>query len=146
MHDADATGEAPTGIWAMNPQAWLAAIVDSSDDAIVGKTLDSIVRSWNRAASRMFGYAPNEIIGRPVTVLMPPELQSQETEIVSKLSRGERIEHFETTRVRKDGTRIEVSLSVSPIREPSGRIIGAAKLARDISEAKRRREAERQLL
>ena len=134
------------GSWDSNPQAWLAAIVDSSDDAIVGKTLDSVVRSWNPAASRIFGYSPSEIIGRPVTVLIPPELQHQETEIVAKLARGERVEHFETIRVRKDGTRIDVSLSVSPIREPSGAVIGAAKIARDISEAKRLRNAEAELL
>jgi PAS domain S-box-containing protein len=135
-----------TAIWDINPQAWLAAIVDSSDDAIIGKTLDSVIRSWNRAAERMFGYTPREIIGRPVTTLMPPELQFQETEIVAKLSRGERVDHFETVRVRKDGSRIDVSLSVSPIREGSGDIVGAAKVARDITETKRRRDAERTLL
>jgi PAS domain S-box-containing protein len=139
----DEFGEPRTAIWDTNPHAWLAAIVDSSDDAIIGKTLDSIVRSWNRAAARLFGYAPNEIIGRPVTTLIPPELRFEETEIVARLSRGERIEHFETTRVRKDGTRIDVSLSVSPILEPSGRVVGAAKVARDITEARRIREAER---
>jgi PAS domain S-box-containing protein len=137
---------APTDIWAANSIAWLAAIVESSDDAIVGKTLDSIIRSWNPAATRMFGYEPHEIIGRPVTTLMPPELQYQEAEIVAKLVRGERIDHFETIRVRKDGKRLEVSLSVSPIRDDTGKIIGAAKVARDITEANRLRRAEQELV
>ena len=133
-------------IWTTNPLAWLGAIVDSSEEAIIGKTLDSVVRSWNRAAVHMFGYAPHEIIGRSVTTLIPTELQFEEESIVERLTRGERVECFETTRLRKDGSRIDVSLSVSPIREASGRIVGAAKLARDITESRKRREAERELL
>jgi PAS domain S-box-containing protein len=123
-----------------DPQAWLAAIVESSDDAIVGKTLDSVIHSWNAAATRLFGYEPDEIIGQSVLRLFPPELVHEEAEIIGRLSRGERVEHYETTRVRKDGTPIEVSLSVSPIRDRTGTIIGAAKIARDITE-RRRNEA-----
>src|SRR6185503_1652553 len=128
-----------------NPQAWLAAIVESSDDAIIGKTLDSVIRSWNHGAQRMFGYAAHEIIGRSILVLIPPELHSEETTIIGKLSRGERITHYETTRVRKDGTRIDVSLTASPILDDQGKVIGASKIARDITEAKRLRCAEREL-
>ena len=130
--------------FAKNPDAWLAAIVESSDDAIVGKTLDSVIRSWNTGATRIFGYEPAEAIGQPVYILMPPERYDEEPRIIAQLSRGERIDHFETVRVRKDGTRIEVSLSVSPIRDAEGRIIGAAKIARDITEAKRLQRSERE--
>jgi PAS domain S-box-containing protein len=126
-----------------NPEAWLAAIVDSSDDAIVGKTLDGTIRSWNAAAARIFGYQPAEIIGRSVLTLIPPELQFEEPQIVERLAQGLRVDHFETTRVRKDGSRIEVSLSVSPIRDRGGVIIGAAKIARDVTEPKRLQRAER---
>jgi PAS domain S-box-containing protein len=129
-----------------NPQAWLAAIVESSDDAIVGKTLDSVIRSWNPAASRIFGYAAEEIVGRSVYVLIPPELHYQEPDILARLSRGERVEHFETIRQRKDGSRFDVSLSVSPIRDVNGAIVGGAKIARDITEPKRLQRAERELI
>ena len=132
-------------LWDVNPTAWLAAIVESSDDAIVGKTLDGTIRSWNAAAGRIFGYTENEIIGRSVLVLMPPELRHEELVIVDRLTRGERVEHFETVRIRKDGTRIQVSLSVSPIRDPHGKVVGAAKIARDVTEAKRLRTAETDL-
>ena len=128
-----------------DPQAWLAAIVESSDDAIVGKTLDSVIHSWNAAATRMFGYEPDEIIGQSVLRLFPPELQHEEAEIIGRLSRGERVEHYETTRLRKDGSRVEVSLSVSPIRDRTGAIIGAAKIARDITQRRRLEQAEREL-
>jgi PAS domain S-box-containing protein len=134
-----------TSFFFTNPAAWLAAIVDSSDDAIVGKTLDSVIRSWNTGATRIFQYQPAEIIGHSVLELIPPELQHEEKAIVDRLSRGERIEHFETVRLRRDGTRIDVSLSVSPIRDKSGHIVGAAKIARDMTEQKRLREAEREL-
>src|SRR5580765_4737846 len=125
--------------------AWLAAIVESSDDAIIGKTLDSTIRSWNAAATRIFHYEPAEIIGRSVLTLIPPELQYEEAAIVERLSRGERVDHFETVRVRREGTRIEVSLSVSPIKDKSGHVVGAAKIARDITEQNRLRRAEREL-
>jgi len=129
-----------------NPQAWLAAIVESSDDAIIGKTLDSVIRSWNHGATQMFGWTAEEIIGQPVYLLIPPELHHEETGIISRLSRGDRVDHYETVRLRKDGSRVEVSLSVSPIRDKTGRVIGAAKLARDITEAKRLQRTERDLL
>lgn len=135
-----------TGVYpGSSSDAWLAAIVESSDDAIVGKTLDSIIRSWNHAAEKMFGYKPEEIIGRSVRTIIPPELQYEEDEILARLSRGQRIDHFETVRLRSDGKRIDVSLSVSPIRDRDGRIVGAAKIARDVSEAKRLLKAERDL-
>jgi PAS domain S-box-containing protein len=134
-----------SSLFSKNPAAWLAAIVESSDDAIVGKTLDSVIRSWNTGAIRMFQYQPDEIIGHSVLELIPPELQYEEKTIVDRLSRGERIDHFETVRLRRDGTRINVSLSVSPIRNRSGEIVGAAKIARDVTEQKRLREAERDL-
>jgi len=134
-----------SSFFSRNPRAWLAAIVDSSDDAIVGKTLDSIVRSWNAGAIRIFQYEPSEIIGRSVLELIPPELHHEEIDILDRLSRGQRIDHFETVRVRRDGTRVDVSLSVSPIRDGAGRIVGAAKIARDVTEQKRLRESERDL-
>ena len=123
--------------WDTDTDAWLAAIVDSSDDAIVGKTLDTIIRSWNAGAVRLFGYTAEEAIGNSILMLVPPELAYEETEIIDRLTRGQRIEHFQTVRVRKDGTRVEVSISVSPIRDKSGKIIGAAKIARDMTEANR---------
>lgn len=116
-----------------NARAWLAAIVDSSDDAIISKDLNGIVTSWNRAAERIFGYKADEIVGRSVLALIPPELHSDEPIILSRLRVGDRIEHFETVRVRKNGERIAVSLTVSPIRDVSGSIVGASKVVRDIS-------------
>jgi PAS domain S-box-containing protein len=123
----------------------LAAIVESSDDAIVGKTLDGIVTSWNPAAERIFGFSAAEMIGTPISRIFPPERQSDALTILGKIRRGERVNHFETERVRKDGRRIDVSLTVSPIRDASGRIIGASKIARDVTERKRL-EAEREQL
>ncbi|HEY4305360.1 MAG TPA: PAS domain S-box protein [Gemmatimonadaceae bacterium] len=127
-----------------NPEGWLAAIVESSDDAIIGKTLDSVIRSWNAAATRVFGYEADEIIGQSVLTLIPRELHHEEPQIVARLARGERIDHYETVRVRKDGSHIDVSLSVSPIRDTNGKVMGAAKIARDITEAKRLQRAERE--
>lgn len=114
-------------------RAWLAAIIESAEDAIVSKTLDSIITSWNEGAQRVFGYSSEEIVGKSVTILIPPDRQNEETLILEKIRKGERIEHYETTRLRKDGTPIEVSLSVSPIKAPDGKIVGASKIARDIS-------------
>jgi PAS domain S-box-containing protein len=131
--------------WPANHADWLASIVENSEDAIVGKTLDSVIRSWNRGATRIFGYTPEEAIGNSVLMLIPPELHDQETRIIDRLTRGERVEYFETVRLRKDGRRIDVSLSVSPILDPSGAPIGAAKISRDITEANRLRLAEREL-
>ena len=118
----------------------LAAIVESSDDAIVSKNLDGIIRSWNAAAERLFGYSAAEAVGKHITLIIPPELYHEEEEIIKKLRQGIRIQHFETVRLKKDGTLIEVSLSISPVKDRTGKIVGAAKIARDISE---RRELER---
>lgn len=141
--DRRATDQIPNPL-AANPMAWLAAIVDSSDDAIVGKTLDGTIRSWNAAATRIFGYQAREIVGKSVLTLIPPELHWQEPQIIARLSEGLRVEHFETVRVRKDGSHVDVSLSVSPIRDVNGTIIGAAKIARDVTVAKRLQRAERE--
>jgi PAS domain S-box-containing protein len=119
--------------------AQLAAIVDSSFDAIVGKDLQSIVTSWNAGAERMFGYTASEMIGSSITRLIPPDHLGEEERILSRVRRGESVEHFETVRVRKDGALIHVSVAVSPIKDASGRIVGASKVARDITE---RRQAE----
>jgi PAS domain S-box-containing protein len=132
---------------AEHTRGWLAAIIDSSDDAIVSKTLDGCITSWNPSAVRLFGYAPEEIIGKSITTIIPPELHEEEVQVLSRLRRGERVEHFETTRIAKDGSRIEVSLTVSPVVDEEGTIVGASKIARDIGERKRSerllREADR---
>jgi PAS domain S-box-containing protein len=126
--------------------ALLAAIIESSDDAIVSKTLDGVIQSWNRAAEVMFGYTAAEAIGRHITLIIPPELHHEEDEILAKLRRGERIAHYETIRRTKDGRDLNISLTVSPIRDASGRVIGASKVARDITERKSlERERERLL-
>jgi PAS domain S-box-containing protein len=118
-------------------RAHLASIVESSDDAIISKALDGSIQTWNPGAARLFGYAAEEVLGRPVTILIPPEQHDEEPRIVERLKRGERIEHYETVRVRKDGGRVPVSLSVSPLRDSTGRVVGAAKILRDITERKR---------
>src|SRR4051794_24040363 len=114
-------------------QAQLAAIVATSDDAIVSKDLNGIVQSWNRSAERIFGWTADEIIGRSITLIIPPERVSEETDILTRIRRGERVEHFETVRVCKDGRRIDVSVTISPMTDASGKIIGASKIARDIT-------------
>lgn len=114
-------------------QARLAAIVATSDDAIISKDLNGIISSWNAGAVRIFGYNPEETIGRPITILIPPELQQEEVTILQRLRRGERIDHFETVRVTKTGKRLNVSLTISPLRDSKGRVIGASKIARDIT-------------
>lgn len=121
-------------------EGWLAAIIESSDDAIVSKNLESIVTSWNAGAERLFGYKAEEIIGRPITILFPADREDEEGRILARIRRGERVEHFESTRRRKDGSLIEVSLTISPIKDVQGRIVGASKIARDIT---RHKEAER---
>jgi PAS domain S-box-containing protein len=122
----------------------LAYIVDSSDDAIISKDLDGIISSWNSAASRLFGYEAAEVIGKPVTVLIPQDRRYEESFILQQIRRGERIDHYETVRRRKDGGLIDVSLTVSPVRNAQGKIIGASKIARDIT--KRKREVDAALL
>ncbi|MBV8226017.1 MAG: PAS domain S-box protein [Verrucomicrobia bacterium] len=117
--------------------AWrLAAIVDSSDDAIIGKDLNSIITSWNRGAERIFGYSADEMIGTSVMRLIPPDLQWEEQEILARLRRGERYDHFETVRVAKDGRKLDVSLTISPIKDANGTIVGASKIACDITDKK----------
>ncbi|NTH49209.1 PAS domain S-box protein [Agrobacterium rhizogenes] len=124
--------------------AWLAAIVESSDDAIISKTLEGIITSWNRSAEHLFGFTAAETIGKPITILIPDDRLHEEATIIERIHRGERIERYETVRRRKDGSLIDVSLTVSPVRDVCGRIIGASKIARDISE--RKLERERQIL
>ena len=114
----------------------LAAIVESSDDAIISKNLDGVITSWNASAERLFGYTPEEIIGQPVLRLIPRDFHYEEPQIIAKLRNGERIEHFETRRMRKNGEMFDVSLTVSPVRDANGRIIGVSKIVRDISDRK----------
>jgi PAS domain S-box-containing protein len=133
---------------AEDAQKLLAAIIASSDDAIVSKTLEGIITSWNNAATKLFGYSPEEAIGQHITLIIPPELRKEEDEIIAKLRKGIRIEHFETVRVTKDGRYVDVSLSISPIKDEHGTITGAAKIARDITQqkamARKLQEAEEQ--
>jgi PAS domain S-box-containing protein len=127
----------------LDVQAWLAAIVASSEDAIVSKDLEGRVTSWNTAAERMFGYLAAEMVGEPITKIIPPDRLHEEVSILARLRRGERVEHFETVRQAKDGHLLEVSLTVSPIRDQHGKVIGASKIARDITA---RRQTERALV
>jgi PAS domain S-box-containing protein len=122
-------------------QRRLAAIIESSEDAIASKDLNGIITSWNKSAERLFGYTAEEVIGKPVTVIIPPELHGDEPKILRKIRSGERIEHFETVRVHKNGQRINVSLTVSPIKDAKGTIVGAAKIVRDITRQKKLEEA-----
>lgn len=119
----------------------LSAIVESSDDAIISKTLQGIITTWNQGAERMFGYRADEMLGKSVTLLIPPNHIDEEPAILKRLARGERVEHYETVRVRKDGTLLDVSLSVSPIKDAHGTVIGASKIARDITHQKRTEQA-----
>jgi PAS domain S-box-containing protein len=115
----------------------LAAIIESSDDAIVSKDLDGIITSWNGGAERIFGYLSEEIIGKPITILIPPDCQKEEEAIIERIRRGQRVEHYETVRQRKHGEVINVSLTISPVRDAQGKVIGASKIARDITQHKR---------
>jgi PAS domain S-box-containing protein len=119
---------------------WLASIIDSSDDAIVSKNLDGVITSWNPGAERIFGYSAEEAIGQPITIVIPKDGQKEEITILTRIRRGERIDHFETVRQRKDGSLIAASLTISPIKDVSGAIVGASKIARDISAQKRTQE------
>ena len=121
-----------------------AAIVESSDDAIIAKTLDGVISAWNAAAERMFGYTEHEAIGQPITMIIPPDLHEEEYEILRRLRAGERIDHYETVRVTRAGECIDVSLTISPLRDPAGKIIGCSKIARDITKAKQAAAALRQ--
>ncbi len=118
----------------------LASIVESSEDAIVSKDLNGVIATWNRGAERLFGYLAPEVIGKSITILIPDEHRDEETSILERVRRGERIEHYETVRQRKDGSRISISLTVSPITDETGHITGASKIARDITEQKRKEE------
>jgi PAS domain S-box-containing protein len=119
----------------------LAAIVESSEDAIISKNLDAVITSWNAAAQRVFGYTNQETVGRPITILIPSELRHEESEILERLRAGQRIDHYETVRVTKAGEKVNVSLSLSPIKDSTGRVVGFSKIARDITERKRAEEA-----
>ncbi|MBV8276676.1 MAG: PAS domain S-box protein [Verrucomicrobia bacterium] len=114
----------------------LAAIVENSDDAIIGKDLDGVITSWNRGAERIFGFSAEEMIGTSIRRIIPPECQKEEEEILERLRRGQHIDHFETVRIAKDSRKIYVSLTVSPIKDETGKVVGASKIARDISERK----------
>src|ERR1700745_3280812 len=119
---------------------WLASIVESSDDAIISKNLDGIISSWNSGAERVFGYSASEAIGQPITLVIPQDRQSEEREILTRIRRGERIDHFEPVRQHKNGSLIVISLTVSPVKDANGKIVGASKIARDITEQKRSQE------
>ena len=125
-------------------RARYAAIVESSHDAIVAKTLDGVISAWNAAAERMFGYTEHEALGQPITMIVPPDLHDEEHDILRRLRAGERVDHYETVRVTKAGARIDVSLTISPVRDSAGRIIGCSKIARDITTAKQAEAALRQ--
>ena len=132
-------------IFKTETDALLAAIIESSDDAIVSKTVDGIIISWNRGAEKIFGYSAAEAIGQPITLIIPLERHSEEVDVLARIRRGEKIDHFETVRQTKDGRKVNISLTVSPIKDAEGRIIGASKVARDITERKRA-EVEREHL
>lgn len=123
----------------------LAAIVSSSDDAIISKTLEGVISTWNKGAENIFGYSAEEMIGQPIHRIIPPELHDEEADILARLRRGERIEHFDTVRLAKDGRRVELSLTVSPLRDRQGVIYGASKVARDIGERRRSEELQQTL-
>src|SRR5258708_28356134 len=124
----------------------IAAIDDSSEDAVVTKDLNGIIMTWNHGATRLFGYTAQEVIGKPITILIPAERHDEEPSILARIRRGERIDHYETVRQRKDGSTVDISLTVSPVRNPEGKIIGASKIARDITERRRSEEQQRLLL
>jgi len=126
----------------VDPQIELAAIIESSDDAIISKNLNGIIQSWNAGAQRLFGWTPEEAIGRAITLIIPPDRLEEEHQILARLRDGERVDHFETMRVAKDGRYVHISVTISPIRNSEGIIVGASKIARDITAV---REYERQL-
>jgi PAS domain S-box-containing protein len=152
-HPMSATAGYAVSSWlpgdAENRLQHLAAIVDSSDDGIISKNLDGIITSWNKAAERLFGYSAEEAVGRHITLIIPCDRRPEEAMILDRLKRGERVEHFETVRVRRDGGLLDVSLTISPVRDSEGRVIGASKIARDITAQKRSeqtlRESEQRL-
>jgi PAS domain S-box-containing protein len=124
----------------LNATQRIASIVESSDDAIVSKDLNGVIASWNKGAERIFGYAAEEVVGKSITILIPPDRHEEEPAILERIRRGERVDHYETVRIRKDGNPVDISLTVSPVRNAEGKIIGASKIARDITERKRSEE------
>jgi PAS domain S-box-containing protein len=122
------------------------AIIESSEDAILSKDLSGVILSWNRGAERLFGFGSEEAVGRPVTIVIPLDRRDEEPAILEKIHRGERIEHFETVRQRKDGSLVDISLTISPIRNSRGEIVGASKIARDITDLRKARDRQRLLL
>ena len=118
----------------------------SSDDAIISKDINGVISSWNKGAQRLFGYKAEEVIGKSVTILIPPDRVDEEPSILGRLRRGERIDHYETVRQRKDGSLVDISLTVSPLHSADGRVIGASKIARDITDRKRAQEQQKLLL
>jgi PAS domain S-box-containing protein len=127
-------------------ERWLAAIIESSDDAIISKNLNGVITSWNRGAELLFGYRAEEVIGKPITILIPEDRQDEEPKILERLRRGERVEHFETIRRSKDGNLIDISLTISPVKNAQGVIVGASKIARDITAQKRAERLQRTLM
>ena len=144
--DGDAIMSPAESTLSADSKSWLAAIVASSDDAIVGKTLTGIIVSWNAAAERLFGYTVEEALGRPVAILAAPDRIDEMPMILGRLRQGQRIDHFETMRRRKNGTLVPVSITVSPVQNDAGQIIGASKIARDISERRHAEERVRMLM
>jgi PAS domain S-box-containing protein len=142
----DATAAGVGLIDAPDPRAWLAAIIDGSSDAIISKDLDGIIQSWNQGASRLFGYAPEEVIGKSITILIPEDRLNEEPRILAEIQRGRRILPFETQRLRKDGELVDISLTISPIHNAQGNIVGASKIARDITERRIAQEQQRLLM
>src|SRR5688572_20286122 len=122
----------------------LAAIVDSSNDAIISKNLDGVISTWNLAAQQLFGYSEAEAIGQPITIIIPPDLLDEEKDILRRVRVGDRIEHYETRRVTRDGRTLDVSITISPVRDATGTIVGASKILRDVTESKRARVALRE--
>ncbi|MCD7060327.1 PAS domain S-box protein [Pelagibacterium xiamenense] len=145
MAQADRTG----GVLPLHnpdPRDWLSAIVEGSDDAIISKDLSGRIQTWNPGASRIFGYTASEVIGKPITILIPEERLDEEPRILAKIRSGERVDHFETVRRRKDGSFVDISLTISPIRDAAGTIVGASKIARDISERRLAEQNQRLLI
>ncbi len=136
---------APSGTADIEAAELLAAIIDSSDDAIISKDLNGCITSWNKSAERLFGYRAEEAVGKSVLILIPPDRLDEEPRILQKLQRAERVDHFETVRRRKDGSLLEISLTISPVKNAQGKVIGASKIARDITERKRSEEYVRRV-
>lgn len=134
------------GALAPDPRDWLTAIIEGSEDAIVSKNLNGIIQSWNAGATRLFGYTGEEVIGKSITILIPPDRLDEEPMILARIQSGQRVEHFETRRRRKDGTLVDISLTISPIRNANGVIVGASKIARDITERLMAQEQQQLLM